>query len=574
MTLSLPRRAYAACCPSLIAISLVTAVATARAGEPGPARDADPAFRGVWVNAFDEGLKSRGQIDDLVGRTATGRYNAIVAEVLAYQDDEGNGHGAYWHSDIIPWAAETDADFDPLAYLVEQAHAVGVEVHCWLVPFRVCEVWPPSGNSLLAGHAEWLTVTDDYMDQGPVPVSGYYLLDPGSPDVQDYLMSIVVELCTDYEIDGIHWDYIRYTNRNAGYPTTMEYEGSTLRRYQRITGSSDVPSTIDEDWSDFRRRTVTEVVRRARFEIPRITENPRQPLRHTAALITSYPAASDFTETRPYRELFCNWEYWARMGYLDATIPMAYFAEYHAPDTYRAWVDHSVGWAYDRHTYIGVGTFVNYSDDSVTQIEYAFDHGAHGVCTYSYTGTGYDFSDYADWYPYIAQHSFSEPAPMPVMPWRDPATAVEGTLWGQITDYSTGAPIDDAEVRVGGMDVVRTDGNGYYTATLIPAAGAGRAYDVEVTAAGYDLRRAINVLVVPGDIRQRNVMLGGPSLPGDMDVDGDVDFDDLDGFTFCCVGPEFSFPAGHFCVAGDSDGDRDVDLADVAAFQHSFTGSP
>jgi hypothetical protein len=272
--------------------------------------------------------------------------------------------------------------------------------------------------------------------------------------------------------------------------------------------------------------------------------------------------------------MFCNWESWTRRGYLDATIPMAYFSEGDSGDTYRAWVELSVGWAYDRHTYTGVGVFRNFPADSVAQIDYALDHGAHGVCTYSYTGTGWGFDHFADWYPYVAERAFTEPAPVPEMPWRDPATAVEGTLWGRITDFTTGAPIDDAAVRVAGLDAVRTDGNGYYTVTLIPSTGAGRAYDVEVLATGYEMRRATNVLVVPGDVRERNIVLGGPSHPGDMDLDGDVDFSDLDPFTFCLVGPAYSFPTGHFCAAGDSDGDLDVDLRDVAALQHSFADLP
>ena len=49
-----------------------------------------------------------------------------------------------------------------------------------------------------------------------------WYLDPGNPKTDDYLLSIVKEIVTNYDVDGIHFDYIRYpptaltflTNRN------------------------------------------------------------------------------------------------------------------------------------------------------------------------------------------------------------------------------------------------------------------------------------------------------------------------------------------------------------------------
>ena len=70
---------------------------------------------------------------------------------------------------------------------------------------------------------------------------GKYTLDPGSPDAQNYLISIVRELTDNYAIDGIHWDYIRYTNANAGYPAYAWYDKSGLARFQDITGYVGTP---------------------------------------------------------------------------------------------------------------------------------------------------------------------------------------------------------------------------------------------------------------------------------------------------------------------------------------------
>ena len=202
--------------------------------------------------------------------------------------------------------------FEPLGYIIEQAHLYGIQVHPWIVAFRACTAWPPPGNSFLEGHPEWLMVPRARWAWGLRQGRCDYVFDPGSPEVQEYLVSIVRELVTNYEIDGIHWDYIRYTQTDAGYPADSSYANSGLARFQRMTGRSDVPlATGDDQWDDFRRRTIDELIRRVRVEIPAITSNPHQPLRHSASLIPWGDAPADFEDSSAYR-LFQNWEMWMR----------------------------------------------------------------------------------------------------------------------------------------------------------------------------------------------------------------------------------------------------------------------
>ena len=61
------------------------------------------------------------------------------------------------------------------------------------------------------------------------------------------------------------------------------------------------------------------------------------------------------------------------------------------------------------------------------------------------------------------------------------------------------------------------------------------------------------------------------AVPGDVDGDLDVDFDDFSAFAACMAGPDVTTPParrapGDFARA-DLDRDLDVDLADFAAFQ-------
>jgi uncharacterized lipoprotein YddW (UPF0748 family) len=525
----------------------------------------EPQFRGMWADAFSEGFKNASQIDAMVARAQAGNYNAIVAEVMAFQDNASNAHGAYWESDIIPKAPDVPFGFDPLDYMIQQAHLVGIEVHAWLVAYRVSSSWPPAGNALLTAHPEWIGVPYDDMNSGPRRIGSHYLLDPGSPDVQEYLISIVREITANYAVDGIHWDYIRYTQEDAGYPAYTWYQNSGLERFKRIAGYGSTPLPDNDDWRDFRRREVTELVRRAQVEVA-TADNPRQPLRHTAAVLTWGNAPADFTDTGAYAR-FQDWEHWLDEGYLDAGIPMTYFDETEYPSWYRNWVDQSIIWSHDRHLFTGQAPYQNTFANSNAQISYAQDAGVEGIVTYSYSATSSSGTDWT-WYPYIADNAFAAPAVPPPMPWRDAATATRGVIYGRVADGATGASIDDAIVYVNGFALAETDGNGFFVVTELNAGVNGTLGEISAWAPGYALVARPNVLLERAGYTQANLGLGA-WLFGDADVDGDVDADDWTRFHGNLTGPDAGPPPAGGDLF-DLDTDLDVDLLDFSGFQVTF----
>ncbi len=480
----------------------------------GAAGCGEQSFRSFWADAFSVGFKSMAQIEDMVTRAASGNYNAIFVEVMAYHDTGYGGHGAYWQSSILPMASDISGLADPLSEVVSMAHAANIEVHAWIVPYRVSTSWPPSGNSLLAAHPEWLMVPMADMGDGPSKIGSQYTLDPGSPDVQEYLVGIVRELVTNYEIDGVNLDYIRYLQTDAGYPAVTSYTGSSLARFKAHTGYSGTPAPSGVgSWNDFRRRTIDELVRRLRAEIPSITSNPRQPLRFTADLICFGDAPADFTGSDAYL-LHQNWRHWMERGWLDAGIPMNYKREYSSSQAqwYRNWVDASLGWRYDRHMFSGQASYLNRKADSITQMQYALDVGVDGTTNFSYDGTADEDMDGVSeanwsWYDYVSTQLFTLPVFTPTMPWRIPSLAEEGTVWGRVVDAITGDPIEGATVQVGGLDINETDANGYYVATMIPAAQGGSVYYVVAAEPGYTEPTVTGALVLPGEVVRLDIPL-------------------------------------------------------------------
>src|SRR5207245_2814786 len=284
----------------------------------------------------------------------------------------------------------------------------------------------------------------------PDGTSSFCFLDMGSADAQEYIVSIVRELVTNYAIDGVNWDDeingTEYT-QGLGFPAYSQanYPRSGLGRYRSNTGYIGTPSATDATYGNYRRRFKNELIARCQAEIQSIKTNPRQPLRHTAAVMAygGPPSTCDFSSSSAYI-YYSAWATMLQNGWLDGAIPMNYKANTNNGSLYTAWCDRAYAcWQYNRHIYMGLGAYLHTRANTITQLQYAFSgesggNGFNGAVTYSY-GVPYATSyDSGDWWSDVAANLYTNMATVPPMPWRNPATATEGLVWGRVKDANTG----------------------------------------------------------------------------------------------------------------------------------------
>ena len=164
--------------------------------------------------------------------------------------------------------------------------------------------------------------------------------------------------------------------------------------------------------------------------------------------------------------------------------------------------------------FAGCGGYLagNTKADNLAQLQYRYRSGLNGTATYSYTAPYDAASDTGDWWSYIASTLFTVVVPTPAMPWRNPATATEGMMWGRVKDANTDLYVDDATVSVASGPTVKTDGNGYYVATLIPATASGTAHWTTASKNGMTTQTITNATVQAGDIVRYDFTLNLPSL--------------------------------------------------------------
>lgn len=136
-------------------------------------------------------------------------FNAVVAQVRPSGD-------AFYRSKISPWSKYLSGkqgmgpadDFDPLSFMVDEAHKRNLEFHAWLNPYRASMDTTTTTLSDMhpyKHHPEW------FFNYG-----GKLYFNPALPEVRNYITEVVTEIVMNYDVDGIHFDDYYYPYPAAG----------------------------------------------------------------------------------------------------------------------------------------------------------------------------------------------------------------------------------------------------------------------------------------------------------------------------------------------------------------------
>jgi uncharacterized lipoprotein YddW (UPF0748 family) len=458
-----------------------------------PTRAADPPaqWRAFWVDAFNTGIKTPAQVERLVADVKALHCNTVIVQVRRRGD-------AYFRKTVDPFVEDPAVPdgFDPLGYLLEKAHAEGIQVHAWcnaMTLWRSADAPPRNTEHLFhrhgpgkSGRDSWLTCDEKGNHRFPV---GYFL-DAGHPEVANHYVRVLTDLVRKYPVDGVHLDYIRYPeseggNNEDGYG--VGYNPVSVARFNTAHQRSGTPPRNDAAWKTWRRQQVTQLVRRLRVEL--LDANPR--VLFSAALIPwgdGPLTEADWGKSAPYNRVFQDWHNWRKEGLLDLIVPMNYDREARADQKafFAHWVQFERAYPYRCQTVVGLGAYLNSLAGTEAQLHLALSGNskvapADGVCFFSYAwfrnGGNGDRPSIQDLREVLvtgkegadAKPPFAHPVSPPnVNRVRQPS---EGTLAGFAID-AAGRPLDSQIVKAENVDggktiEVKTDGNGYYAAVIL-----------------------------------------------------------------------------------------------------------
>ena len=368
---------------------------------PAPPVVAPPAgeVRALWVVRTT--LTSKDKIKEMVERAAAGGFNTLIVQVRGRGD-------AYYRSQWEPRAVtlkEQPADFDPLAHTIKEARRKKLKVHAWVNTNLLANLdeLPQEPAHVYNAHPEWLAVpravaaelyslppTDpryrasivEWSKANRAELEGVYVA-PARPEVREHVYSIWMDLLARYEVDGLHFDYVRFASPDFDYSrASLErfrawldpHLGAEERRLLDRALQSDPLAAADsyrERFADFQREQVTALVERIFHGVKK---------RRPGTIVSAAVFAND-ENARARR--FQDWRRWLALGLLDVVCPMAYSTD---TEVFRKQIEvaRAAANASGKRVWAGIGAYRVTPESAVEKINAARAAGADGVILFSY----------------------------------------------------------------------------------------------------------------------------------------------------------------------------------------------
>lgn len=283
---------------------------------PKPLRE----FRAVWiatVNNIDwpsqknlSSAEQKAELLKILDRAAELNLNTVIFQVRPACD-------AMYASKIEPWSEYLTGNmgqapkpfYDPLAFAIEEAHKRGLELHAWFNPYRARH--STARSPISSGHVSKLhpSMVRQYGKQ--------LWLDPGLREVQDYSLSVVMDVASRYDIDGVHFDDYFYPYKEVDRSgKEMDFPDETSWRQSGAGG------TLSRD--DWRRDNINTFVERVNKTLK--SSKPHVQFGISPFGIWRPETPPQIRGFDPYAKLYADSRKWLVNGWVDYLAPQLYWS--------------------------------------------------------------------------------------------------------------------------------------------------------------------------------------------------------------------------------------------------------
>ncbi len=306
-------------------------------------------FRGAWIATVDNidwPSKGNFNVDSqkaeyirMLDMHLRNGINAVIVQVRPATD-------AFYPSPYEPWSEWLTGKqgmppspyYDPLQFMIEETHKRGMEFHAWCNPYRAefkigqSSIAPTHITKL---HPEWFLAYGD---------KRYF--DPGNKEAQQFVVKVIRDIVSRYDVDAIHFDDYFYPYRIPGqeFPdnTSFEKYGNGMSR---------------EDW---RRSNVDSV-------ILMLSKAIREEKKYCRFGISPFGvwrnkdkdpegSATKAGQTN-YDDLYANILLWLKEGWIDYVAPQLYWEFGHSAAPFEVLLDWWSKHTYGKQCFIGLGIY-------------------------------------------------------------------------------------------------------------------------------------------------------------------------------------------------------------------------
>ncbi|MGL5080987.1 MAG: glycoside hydrolase family 10 protein [Microcoleaceae cyanobacterium] len=324
--------------------------------------------RGVWITTTDSKvLYSRQTITEAMDFLAETGFNVVFPVVW-------NRGTTVYPSRVMEQQFGTQIDAylkgrDPLQEVVEEGHRVGLKIIPWF-EYGFASSYMQNGGKILNQKPEWAA-----LDQGGklLVKNGFEWMNALDVEVQDFILSLILEVVKNYDIDGIQGD-----DRLPAMPSEGGYNPITVQRYIQEKGSQPPLNHKDSQWLQWRADILTEFLARIYQEVKAIKPN---------LLISMAPSIYSWG----LNEYLQDYMTWIDRGLVDLIHPQLYRRNFWG---YKSLVDQLVdtqfkSWQLPKVSpgmLIKIGSYRISADDLLKAIEYNRFRGIQGEVFFFYEG--------------------------------------------------------------------------------------------------------------------------------------------------------------------------------------------
>lgn len=287
---------------------------TSLPGESGFAAIENEEMKAVWVSTVFgldfpksptvDPASLKAELDKIISNTKNMGFNTIFFQVRPASD-------AFYKSDLYPWskyltgtyASAPAAGFDPLEYIVNEAHKNGISLHAWINPYRVTAS-ASEKNILTAAspakiHSDWIVEYNEKL---------YF--NPGIPEVNDFIAEGAAEIIRKYDVDGLQIDDYFYPGQDFSDEKSYSEYGKGYT-----------------DKAQWRRDNITSLIDKLRNAIKKENSNAIFSVSPQGiwANAKNIPGGSNTGGREAYFSAFADTRKWVKENKIDYIIPQIYW---------------------------------------------------------------------------------------------------------------------------------------------------------------------------------------------------------------------------------------------------------
>ncbi len=262
--------------------------------------------KGVWLtNVASDALSSRENVANAVEKCHELGINTIF--VVTW-----NKAMTMYRSDIMkdftgiemdPTLDPLNTGRDPLQEVIGEAQKYGIKVIAWF-EFGFSSSYQANGGILLEKNPHWASLDAE----GKLTTkNGFEWMNALDKEVQDFVLSLILEVVNKYNVDGIQGD-----DRLPALPSQGGYNPSVVEAYEADNFGAQPPTYHkDYNWTQWRAEILNDFMKRIYREVKAADKE---------CIVSMSPSIFPWSK----EEYLQDWPTWVNFGYVDMIVPQVY----------------------------------------------------------------------------------------------------------------------------------------------------------------------------------------------------------------------------------------------------------